>query len=644
MKRLSLFSLVAGLVLTGLFVACQDQPEPTSPPSVGLPQADISDALHPRNEGNRHFFWLSPVVPGPKRKDFNGEFDRTARPTVEIFELNGSPEAGSPATLERLVERFHPTEIDGFSDHFHVGWTPALSRLVDGDPLEDGDFVRVFVQFGTSELGEIVLRQLGYRDYEIGGSGNQRASTKGIGLTTTEALKFRIEELAGCLGDLPDNPVGPGNDVIPGCAICTLMSGASTCEGNDNQNALIVDAGTLPDGTQITALIEPVTLGPGESCVSFPDLPVDLAQYPDCLRITFSPREPPFTPGALLTFGFCVEHEGLMIDEGAQLPRARVLDQVDGQVFVLDQISVPDPICMPLSSLDSNPFIRFARGLLRRIRAPIAPKPLYATVAVRHEGIGGRGRSDYVGFAMPASLSALDNVDLGQVPINQPNDVSVVVLDEADFPVMNSFVTFTPDAGSDFNGSTSPARLSTFGHPSIDPPTNPPNGTAGGSWTLTTTGPHTLTASGVGYAEPPVTGINVPSSVDDLPTGIDYLPSTPVTVTFTANGFRMIEFLEFDLDGNKCPVILGPVEVLVRNADGDPAAGVYVLLEAFNNNGRPAKIEGDTYLPTGTDGIVIFSSSLFPLCITKTGAYRWRATASDLNITIDSEIHFNIRP
>jgi hypothetical protein len=644
MKRLHLLLLAAGLVVASLFVACQDQREPTSPPSVGVPQADVSDALHSR--GNPHFFWLSPVVPEPKQRDFNGEFDRTALPTVEIWRLTGD----SPVKdcLHRL---FDPGEIDGFSDHFHAAWTPTVGAE-PGCPVADGNFVRVFVQFGKS--GEGVLRYLGYRDYEIGGSGKNRDATKGIGLTETEALKFRIEEDAGCFGDVEgEDPVAPGKDPIDGCAIGTLTEGASQLIDKNNWNTLIVDAGTLKDGTKILAMIEKVTLGPGESCVNIGGVPVDLAQYPDCLKITFSPPEIEEYfrfHNSTLTFGFCPQHEPLMIDAGAQLPRARVLDQEEGEVFVLNRWPTQELDCGSVSSLDSNPLTRFARALLRRILGPVAPQPLYASVAVRHCGrecfVPGDGRSEYVVVGMPASIDANMNVDLGPVAIGQPNPVSVLVRDVDEDPVMLSWVNFTPSAGSEFNGSKGTTRLQTFGIPNT---THERNGAAGGDWTLNEPGIHTLTAGGVGYSTPPIMGDD---EEDELIWG-DKLSPDPVNVVFTAEGFRQIEFEAPQLDGNVCDHNLGPVEVLVRDAEGQPEGGVQVVLEAFNNNGKPARISddgGQTYETqltrrTGDEGGADEGIASFnPVCITKPGGYHWRATAPELGIAIESEVHFNIRP
>jgi hypothetical protein len=650
MKRFSLSSLGAGLVVASLFVACQDQPEPTSPPSVGTPQAAISDALHTRSTGNPHFFWLDPVVRGPKQRDFNGEFDHTAQPTVEVWLLSSDPDAGPPPDLVCVIDRFDPAEIDGFSDHFHVGWTPALGAEPDCGPLEDTDFVRVFVQFGRSD--EIVLRYLGYRDYEIGGSGHQRDDTKGIGLTETEALKFRIEEKAGCFGD-PNNPVGPGTYEFPGCAIGTLTEGTSSLIGNDYRNGLFVEAGTLKDGTKVIALVEKVTLGPGESCVSIGGVPVDLAQYPDCLKLTFSPPEIElfFEEDATLTFAFCPQHDGLMIDEVGQLPDARVLDQEDGEVFVLDYRLVPALNCLALSSLDSNPFTRFARGLLRRIVAPIAPQPLYASVAVRHYGVGGGGRSERIVVGMPASISDPDdniNVNLGDVAIGQPNPVSVLVRDVDGFPVMLSWVNFTPgSSGSNFNGSTGTTRLPTFGDP--DNQLDPANGTAGGSWTLNETGTHTLTAGGLGYVAYPTRPIMGDDEGDGEISGIDRLSPTPVNVTFTANGVLifLVEFGQFDKRGSVCDSngTLGDVVVQVREADGTAVGdGIDVSLQAFNNNGTPAEIEPFDPALAETDefGIATFTN----LCITKPGAYRWRATASapDYLDSTGESGKFSIRP
>jgi hypothetical protein len=80
-------------------------------------------------------------------------------------------------------------------------------------------------------------------------------------------------------------------------------------------------------------------------------------------------------------------------------------------------------------------------------------------------------------------------------------------------------VKITPDAGAPFTPrasstpSTDPVTLTTFGDPGTN---NPLNGTVGGQWSFETLGQKTLTASGIGYAAPPVTGAGSPDGVQPV--------------------------------------------------------------------------------------------------------------------------------
>jgi hypothetical protein len=160
--------------------------------------------------------------------------------------------------------------------------------------------------------------------------------------------------------------------------------------------------------------------------------------------------------------------------------------------------------------------------------------------AVRHEGLGGRGEASTVGFAMPASLSAVGSTDFGTVPVGQPLDVETIVEDESGFPVMGSTVWFAPDQSSTFSddsgrtvGFGDTLNIVTFGQPGDANNTNPNNGLATGSWTLNSAGVHVLTAFGVGYASPPLTGDDLSDSLT-VPPGRDNVSPAPFEIEFTA--------------------------------------------------------------------------------------------------------------
>lgn len=77
---------VIGILAAGL-AAC-DAPTATGPIE---PLFEISDALH--NEGNEHLFFLRPIG-RPNQSDFNGSFDASAEPTIEICEWASGACAG----------------------------------------------------------------------------------------------------------------------------------------------------------------------------------------------------------------------------------------------------------------------------------------------------------------------------------------------------------------------------------------------------------------------------------------------------------------------------------------------------------------------------------------------------------------------
>jgi hypothetical protein len=614
--------VVVLLAVAAFAAACDDQSQTLTPP--GAPLADVMDGA---NDGNPEFFFLPPLVPTPT---LPLNFDPMAWPTVEICPYNG----GDPLCGDDAVARFtRDNLIDQSSTHFHVDW--------DTSGEDEGKY-RIFVLFGSTEPGEIVLRELGYRDVEIGGKGKARSRFKGISPGSKEQIKFWIGTNAGCY---------EGSSLINDCVLGTVTGDGATLLTGGGEAVFIANAGQLPSGETVALKLELVT---GGECIGFDDgtefTSIDLAQYPDCYKVTTFPSDAGFT--GLQTFGICLDHAGKMIDDlvvatpYTQVESARLYRMSDDRstVHVMDlvlDVIAPCPDA-ELTSL-GNPFVNFARNTLERLGLPIAPPPLVANaLTVRHEGLGGRGEASTLGFGMPASLLHYGGVtDLGTWPLGTELAVKAVVEDVTGFPVMGSTVWFQPEDADLFNGSAGPVSVVTTGVVGDENNNNSDvNGVASGVWTLKTPGDRELTAYGVGYATPPVTGdaddgLDERDNVSPVPFEIVFKVTVTVPLVFypdPPNG-------DIYIDAESGVATLGNFSVCT-----DPAtAGVEITsLVAVKNNGDPVEL---TNLPpkswiTLGDGCFPFwdSETEIGAQINKTGAYRLVA-----NGDFESR-KFNVRP
>lgn len=508
---------------------CADQPALTSPPTDG-PALAVSDGSVFSEDlmgeaGNARFFWLSPIVPQPKSSEFTEPFDPYVQPSIEICELNDTEPHYCVSAREDLRFEFEAggIEIEDGTQHYHVNWDLPNS-------LKKGKF-RIHALVGASP--DNVLRELGYRDIEIGGAGKADAPFYGVSRGSSIPIKFRIEEGAVCYGEEEN------------CATGTVTSGAGGFTTGFDDAGVFFERNTVDDGVLVTirfSLIE------GPECIAFqnPDRPLDLAHYPDCWKVTTFPEDYHPLLKAPLTFGICYAHDDRMIYESQESHARLYRAEDDGSaVQVMELVAVPQLDCERLDyGLETKNVLDYARNMVKRVLQPLAPTPLVASSAVRHAGLGGRGFASIVGFYMPASLNPNGATDLGVVPVGEALDVAALVMDGGDgfggasLPVMNSRVWFSPDAGSLFDGFAERKFVRTTGFP--DDSLNVENGIARGTWTLKTPGSHKLRVSGLGYAAPPPLGNTEgndnkpPWTIENLPPWMDEVSTDSSWFEFTA--------------------------------------------------------------------------------------------------------------
>ena len=185
--------LTAALALTA---ACLDHP--TSQHS--RPSASIFDGA---SGGNRHFFFLQPLVPNPGA---GGENDATVNPVVEICQWNGASCVSMLATYTMDLATTTTTQA-GNSETVRLG---AAHFIVDWHteffPLDPSLTYRICVR--VEGVG------LGYADVDVAASGRElRVGTEGYVTVLdgrTLPISFRIEPgaldepAAGGCGESPE--------------------------------------------------------------------------------------------------------------------------------------------------------------------------------------------------------------------------------------------------------------------------------------------------------------------------------------------------------------------------------------------------------------------------------------------------------
>jgi hypothetical protein len=188
--------LVFQLLPSLLLAACMEPQGTTSPSHSQTPSLSISDAVH--SGGDRHFFFLPPLVPQPLT---TGQFDAALSPVVEACEWEGY--------CVRTVAEFGVgtgafVDIDASAGQYQVNWdTKNCSGPTCLDP---GKTYRLLVYL---EGGG---RVLGYADLDVVSNGAELRNVETgeyIGLVNGRTLPIRFRIDRGIVGgiSIAPNPV-----------------------------------------------------------------------------------------------------------------------------------------------------------------------------------------------------------------------------------------------------------------------------------------------------------------------------------------------------------------------------------------------------------------------------------------------------
>jgi hypothetical protein len=190
---------VALASLSALVLAsCHDAP--TS--SAGDPPLlEIRDAVH--NEGNEHFFWLSPLVGNPA--GFNGDFDAALSPVVQVCDVTDCENAVIAQFTTTAGPGAETVRADPGAEHYIVSWH------TDAFDVDDTRTYRIRALLNDIELG--------FADLDVVTSGRELRNVNTgeyIALLDgrTLPIRFRIEEGALAGADL-EAPVLTGLSFTP---------------------------------------------------------------------------------------------------------------------------------------------------------------------------------------------------------------------------------------------------------------------------------------------------------------------------------------------------------------------------------------------------------------------------------------------
>ena len=632
MRRVALIGM-----LTVAVAACDDASQFTDAPDVG-PQFAVLDGA---NGGNDFFFWLPPMVPNPNS---SGTFDPLVQPSVEICKLIEDPDNPGEYVCEggraNLLVRYEPgpapdgVHVDAGS-HYHIDFD--LSEFRTGpDRLRSDDKLRIYALVGTTQgTSPDVLAEFGFRDIEVNGAGRRNDPFYGVGITSTLPIKFEVFEGALCFDTGEDN-----------CATTTITTQAGNLTSGDGLAAIYFQDFTVPEGGNVTVQYTRLNSDDGR-CVGFgtptgdPNsypTQLDLPFFPECWLLKKFPADAEFD--ALLEFNFCVAHEGRLINDAVQSSRIHLYRAEDNGtgVQVLDQVFAQiDCTNVPtfFGRGESNPLIEFARRLVDGIAEPFLPTPLIASNAVRHHGTAGIGPSSVVGTYLPASLQPDplagwmpgDIVDLGIVFPGAELDVVVKALDKSGDAAMNGRVNWAVSDGAEFVG-TPDAMTFGFGDwpdDEIDPVDDPNNGLAIARVRFNDKGTQTVTASGVGYATPPLTGVN---GVD----GRENVSSTPFSIVFQAVVDNTLVGAWTNTPNAPRGAQAPDFTALVTVGDGvTPVKGATVTITGIStNNGTPERLQCFSLIAAEPEHDAIAEGRD---CITVTTDANGIATFDDLSFT-----------
>ena len=516
-------------VVAAFLVGCQDGNLPTMPDDIGQISGLINDGAHRdpvTNElGNRHFFFLTPMVPKDPKK-FNGELNTILQPVVTAceFDVGGDPcSPDGPLILDAAAD------LDG--EHYTFRWVTSEFNLA-----VDGKLYRVFVSIAGVPIGfadvDVVSTQ---RDFKLVNT----QQFVPLLIDRTLPVKFRIEDGAIC------EALDPGSFEDGSCIEGGVdLNGESEVAFDDGSGVFIPNQGV---NQQATLALLPCTVGD--------NLPVDLVTVGDCFRIATS--EDLDFPLALPTVSVCVTLGELTAADltTAQIELLRLHKREDnGNIRALPKekdnctVALPEIIPEGFGSLSSNPILRLAQrgwwSLKRGLAEFVGPSPLYASASMfinLQERGAGVGEFSEFQFALPSLIQVVPetNNQVAVVGTPVPNPPAVLVLDAEGNPVQGATVRFGVPDNED--GTVDP----------FDTPV--PSGVNGiaqaTSWELEFLGVNELDASGRGFGLPTSaggTGAFVPNDA----TGTASDPLELGVVTFDATGIIGL-FFDFDENENR---------------------------------------------------------------------------------------------
>lgn len=274
--------------------ACQDKPLPTAVPP-DRPTQDISDGAH---GGNRHFFFLAPLVASPTH---SGTSDGSLSPRVMVCEWNAATTQCGTVVTGFSMEGGVASEViryDATSESYIVNW--HTDRCFSGPcTLDPKKTYRLHVLVGAVELG--------HADVSVVSNGSQLKNIdtgSSIGLVNGRTLpvKFRIEHGAVVV-------LQPGEAAPIGASGGTIVS-------SEGMVALEIPAGAVPSTTSFT--MTPTA-----------DVPGGAAEWAPA--IDFGPDGTQFATPVYLTIRF----DGSKLPPGVPLSALQIyLAQRDGWIPV----------------------------------------------------------------------------------------------------------------------------------------------------------------------------------------------------------------------------------------------------------------------------------------------------------------------
>lgn len=470
MKRRALVALGA----IAFLATCDDQQDLAGPESSveSGPILAISDGAHEveGTVGNPHFFFLEPIA-HPRRRDFNGEFNPHVIPVVEICPLvDGEVGACTDPLVAELRRHDSEDDDDEGDGHYQANWRTRGLAL--------GTY-RVFVKVTGAVLGfaDVQLVRQGRRHGEDEDPGGAVLRVQG---GRTLPIKFRIEtgavSYAASGGEL-------GCEVEQDCVERTVDARGDTVITPSGFAGVGIPEGAVPQGMQVTVIVEQVPLGPGEQC-----LPTDLPQSDGCYRFRTVPELTQFEVD--VTLAVCVDVGNLSFDLEEQLVLHKYNEHEGVVPLAFAEADFIDCTSYTTASVgNSSRVAELVRAPWEAVRSGVAalfgPRPLFASVAATKPKtlVGSGGSFSDVGGAVPSDIFIQEgNNQAAAAGTAVPIDPAVVVKDATGAPLAGVTVRWVALDGS----SVTPDSVVT----------DAAGIAAVSSWTLSTTpGPNRLIAT-----------------------------------------------------------------------------------------------------------------------------------------------------